>query len=500
MDAQSLLVRYFRCERNRFVLNMAKRDRDSVWFTRGMASLLLLLVIAVKPEQVHAQGFAPQAGVVQQGYYSAPSVDTGYAAPLDAAAYATLVPDRRVSGFEGTPPLRSVFRDHFGGSWIRLDYWDARIGHAGGRHIGTTIGDLNGNLLKNPSQPFDVPVLPMIGVPAVTTIPGVAPTSDGVDWDNIGGIKGTFGIPIDSRSHFEATFRGLEEQQTSLIAPAIPALTSMEVFGTIPPQVVVIPYTLDGQPGSLTDIPTTAIVYDADFFSQYTTNFWAADANYVYDLRIPNDGWTLQSIIGWRHEEYSERLTFGGTFDNRSDFATDTIVNSGILATPQSNQIDSKVHNFRHALQFGFRSELKTHRITFGVEPKVALGVGLIRSRVNTQNAREPGNLSSLLQDPNLIIDDPASTTSFDRELDFAPSAELNLYAKLDVTEWMKLRVGFDLLWLGRVGAADRSLHLNTISPVDPTMEPAILDFGVDQRLSNRYITAFTVGGEILLP
>ena len=94
-----------------------------------------------------------------------------------------------------------------------------------------------------------------------------------------------------------------------------------------------------------------------------------------------------------------------------------------------------------NALQFGIRSEVKQRGLTLGVEPKVALGLGLIRSRVNTSNVREPGDLSSILNDPLLLIDDPDSTTDFDRELDFAPSAELNLYAKYDVNEVHTVRI-----------------------------------------------------------
>ena len=63
------------------------------------------------------------------------------------------------------------------------------------------------------------------------------------------------------------------------------------------------------------------------------------------------------------------------------------------------------------------------------------------------------------------------------RGIEFAPSAELNLYAAYDLTEWFKFRVGYNLKWLGNVGAADQSIRFNTISAADPTLTPDTLDF-----------------------
>ncbi len=499
MDAQALLVRCCKLGLKQSHLVVTKRDRHAMLFVKRVTCSLLTLASVFLATDLHAQNWGPEPNsqVVQQGDPYA------YGGPT---AYAELIPDGRLSTLSLDTPLGTAIKTHASGSWMRLEYWNAKIGHRGGRSLGEPIADLNGNVIDNISEPFDLPLFPSQDLPIIFTGRAVAPTTDGTDWDDIGGIKGSFGIPLDQRSWIEGSVWALEEQGESLRVPSIPPTSLAPTFGVFPVEFIVIPFTIDGQPGSFQNLPNSPasiapiIVYDTDFFSEYSVNVWSAEINHVYDLRIPHDGWTLQSIIGYRHEEYSERLTFGGTFGNISGYATDGTVNTGPLTNPQTNRIDSKVHNYRNALQFGFRSEVKQRGLTLGVEPKVALGLGLIRSRVNTSNAREPGDLSSILNDPLLLIDDPDSTTDFDRELDFAPSAELNLYAKYDVNEWLKFRIGYNLTWMGRVGAADTSIKYNTISAADPTMTPDTLDFGVKQNVNNRIINAFTIGGEIVLP
>lgn len=511
MDAPELLVRIcepgwqvFRSVANGFRA-AAKRAAFCGCLSAAMSSMLCL-------ESAEAQQYAASPIPVSQGTaVSQASYHAGTAAYSAPTNYAELLPDRRMALGVNQTPLLDAIRPHVRDSWIQLEYVYARIGHEGGRALGTSIIDQFGNRIRDTSDPFPLPSVDPAGLFLVTG-PAVAPTTATLNWDQIDGIRGSFGIPLDDRSWVEGSVFALGEQSQSLSVPRIPPTSPNPIFGNPPVQYIVIPYTVDGQPGSLRDLggdlldpslddlPVSLIVYDAGFFSDYTINFWSGEVNHVQDLRIPHDGWTLQSIIGWRHEEYSEHLAFGGSFDNNSGYATDGTIITGPLATPQTNRIDSQVHNFRHALQFGIRSEVKQYGITLGIEPKVAFGAALVRTKVRTQNAREPGDLSSLLEDANLVIDDPASSFSSDREIEFAPSAELNLYATYDLTSWLKFRVGYNLRWMGNVGVADQSIRYNTISAEDPTTMPDTLDFVADPGSSSRYISSLTLGGEIIFP
>lgn len=497
MSAQAKLVRYLQRGLQAVWTAVAKRDQLTGFQRLHISCFVLAWTTLIGGIEVNAQQYAPRAQPVYSSNY-APGVSSGtYAALVPSQAQ---LPDRQIQG------LFAAAENHVSGSWMKLEYFHARIGHNGGA-LGASVRDINGNIIDL-DETFDLPIFDPVNVPPLPmSIPATGASTEDLNWDNLGGIKGSFGIPLDSKSSIEAVFWGLEEQTQTIRAPQIPPASLVSLHGVPPVQAIVIPYTIDGQAGMLNDPTNTLafnvsplIVYDAGFFSEYTVNVWTAEVNHVYDLRVPFDGWSMQSIIGYRHEEFSEHLVFGGSFDNRSGYATDGIINTGQFATPQTNQIDSKVHNFRNALQFGFRSEVKQFGFTVGIEPKVAFGLGLIRARVKTSNAREPGNLSAILNDPNLIIDDPESTDDFDRELDFAPSAELNLYAKYDVSDWLRLKFGYNITWLGRVGAADASIRYNSISAADPTLTPDTLDFGVNPKTKNRYITGFTVGGEIIFP
>lgn len=498
MDAQAMLVRYVKQELLRFFAGITIREQSSGDRQRRFRSMILTFLVSTWGT----------ASLGQQWTQPQPYASEGYYAPQDAATYAALLPDRRDQSDRLFGRIREATLPYAQESWIRLEYLNAKIDHRGGGALGTSIRDLSGNLI-NTSKTFEVPIFDPINIPPLPlTVNAIAPSTEETDWDDVAGIRGSFGIPLDKQSWIEGSVMGLEEQNTRLIAPTIPPTSLNPLFGVDPVLLIVIPYTINGQAGTLSDptdpttlIPAPLIAYDASFFSDYKVNVWSAEVNHVYNLRNANDGWTVQSIFGYRHEEYSERLTFGGSFDSLSSgYATDGTINPGPLATPQANMIDSKVHNYRNALQLGFRTEVKQYGLTLGVEPKVALGLGLIRSRVTTSNAREPGNLSVFLNNPNLVIDDPDSTTEFDRELDFAPSAELNLYAKYDVTSWLKLRVGYNLTWMGRVGVADASIQYNTFSAVDPTLTPDTLDIGLNQRVNDRYISGITIGGEIVFP
>lgn len=502
MDAQAKLVRYLQDGLKRVWSAVMRRDQKTGFQFLRSGSLVLIWTSLVSGLTAQAQQVLPTSS---QQY--PPSYSEGYYQPQNAATYAALVPDRAGNSERSLFGVAGLAEKHLPDSWIRLEYINALIGHRSGGPLGTPVRDLSGNIV-NTTEQFALPVYDVVNSPPEPTfVQAVAPTTEDLGFDNIGGIRGSFGIPLDQNSWIEGSFMGLEEQTQTVIAPTIPPTSLVPLHGIDPVQVIIIPFRIDGQVGTISDptgltpfAPTTMIAYDAGFFSDYRIKLWSAEVNHVYDLRLPHDGWTLQSILGYRHEEYSEQLTFGGSFDNRSNYASDGVVNAGQFAMPISNRIDSKVHNFRNALQVGFRSEVKQYGLTLGVEPKVAFGLGLIRAQVDTSNAREPGDLSSILGDPNLEIDDPESTSDFDRELDFAPSAELNLYAKYDVSTWLRLKVGYNLTWLGRVGAADKSIRYNTMAATDPTMMPDSLDFGVTPKVVNRYVSAFTVGGEIIFP
>ncbi|MEW4489270.1 BBP7 family outer membrane beta-barrel protein [Thalassoglobus sp. JC818] len=484
MTAQAKLVRCVERGRELISAAISRCDQQLRFGIKSLAVGVLASACTCSAADLMAQDWPPPASAMPPGGYAQPvgfhqHVDDGaYCPPEYAALEAELFPKERpmhdiVMPFDQA--LHSVFQD----SWMRLEYMYGRVYKNGGRVLGSRTTDINGNTLNNVTDQF-----PLLFADGITTGDAIVPDTDSIEWKHMNGIRGSFGIPLDDRSWFEASFWGIEEQSDALRVPRIPPTSLNNVFGKPPIQFIATTFTTDGEVG------TAIAVYDQDFSSNYRVNLWSAEANYVEDLRIPFDGWKLQSIIGYRHEEYSEQLNFGGTFTNISGYLDDGVDIDGPLANPQTNNIDSKVHNFRHALQFGIRSEITQNWLTVGVEPRVAFGIAQVRRRVKAVNVVQPGTLFDASPDP---------VYTSDRIIQFAPSADLNLYAKIDVNRWLKFKVGYNLIWLGRLGTADSSFTLNQISSDDPTLPPTA-DVRVKQGFGNAMISALTLGGEIILP
>ena len=337
--------------------------------------------------------------------------------PPDSSVYAELLPQDRFAIQENEFDFLQVCREATRNTYFRVEYLNGETF----RHDKRTLGHpLNRPGFGNINDPFlvyhtdDIRGNPLLLDPALGVIIGgtaslaKAPHTGDLNWDELSGIKAVLGVPIFKRAAVEVGFWGLEDTRDDLNAavpmgiplssPLLgididPADATIELFlqgrnGARDPLLIAIPITRDGQPGERT------ILYDADFVSRYSSSVWSMDVNMVYDLVIPGGGFTFQPILGYRHEEYGERLTFGGSFDNRSQVLFDPVSLQPVaLQEPLTNLIDSKVYNYRDQVQIGFRSETQLHdRVSLGVEPKVGLGLNLIRSSVETQNAREPGD------------------------------------------------------------------------------------------------------------
>ena len=323
------------------------------------------------------------------------------------------------------------------------------------------------------------------------------PTTGQVSWHNAQGMRASFGIPILKVATLETSFWGYANQRAELNTPAIPApsqyapgIPPLEDDNSIPfplgphgtnlTTFLATTLTTDGVPGS------RIMLYDAGFTSQYESRLKAGNIDLVLNWKTPELGWRMQPIIGYRHEQYGERLAFGGTFDNRSGFLDGV----GILATPQTNMIDSKVLNQRDQIEFGLRNELATRFFTVGVQEKFALGSNVVRGSVHTSNLREPGTIPGSL-------DDPASTSSSERRVVVAPTFDLDVYAKIRMNQWLNFRVGYSLIVMSNLGVADESIRFNEVSD---GMGGTLPDVGANLGFGHRVISALTIGGEIVLP
>lgn len=364
--------------------------------------------------------------------------------------------------------LDLVVHEWMRGSWVSMEYLNWNVSKRGKTILGSQT-----TLTPNPTFAFDVPVFD--NDPTLNPVlPGRAAHTGGTDWTDINGIKGSFGIPVTQSTWLEGSFFGLEQITDELHFDTLPA--SITVRNPNPIQVIVVPLLTNGVPG------TRLVVYDADFDASYSTQVWSADANLVFNNSDPDQGISFQSIVGFKHLELNERLSFGGSYTNVSGY--NQVL--GAVIPARTNRLDSYADNYIYGGQFGFRSEFRHQYFTLGAEPKVIFASNFTRSNVNTQNFREPGDVTNALDD--------GTTRASASDNRFTPGFDLSVYAKVHLTEWFNFKIGYNFLWLDRLNTADRNVQYNDTGDLNP---PAI---GVQRTYADRYLDGLSIGGEILLP
>jgi len=433
-----------------------------------------------------ASVFAGQLAYAQYpdpGYgYQDPYAFQQYGAPDQNSLYAELLPADRSSTFPedfGTVSLAQT-KEMFRGTWGRLEYLHGNISHEGATTLGAPIF---GPSASDPTVIVDYPdpsqQFPIIFTDGITTALAEVPTTRGTRWKNAQGMRGSFGIPIAKAFSIEGRAWGYEEQAFTLDTPRIPPLQVNGPFSQVNSTFLATTLTTDGVPG------TTVILYDAGFSSSYTSSIKAGDVSLVFNWKNPDEGLRVQPILGYRHEEYVEGLGFGGTFDNTSG----AYVGAGTFA-PQSNWIQSNAVNHRDMLAVGLRTEWQRGNLTLGMQERMAVGSNIAKTSVYTSNLREPGSIPG-------TVDDPALTRSFQRSTTVAPTLDLDVYAHIQMNHWLSFRVGYNLIWMGRVAAADQSIRFNEVSD---GLGGTLPDVGSSMKYSNRTVSALTIGGEIILP
>lgn len=412
--------------------------------------------------------------------------------PNDAFLESQLVPDARQSVddvlFNRGTRLDLVLQDVFEGAWIGVDYLNYRISGPAEVALGVPLADL-----EDPTQSFEV-----TGTDDTTILNARVPVLRGINFNHMDGIKGSFGIPIGNRGWIEGSAWGLGTETSFAQTDPLPLTSPLGTgpFGS--PGIRLLATTLNGNGTA----GNRLIIYDNDFSARYQADVWSGEANLVFNVETPQDGFRLQSLAGFRHLQYDEGLSFGGTFTNISDFNT----GAGLVTNPLTTNITSKAHNNLYGGQLGFRAEYVAERFTLGFEPKVIFSNNQTTADVNTTNLRA-AVVDDRTPDPLVIppdqrltfLTDPA-TTSHSSVGRFSPGLDLGLYAKVRVTSWMNVKVGYNLLWLGNLSTPENNIFYNDDGDRDPAL-PNTPGVVVQQTsFSDRVIDGLSIGGEILLP
>ena len=211
---------------------------------------------------------------------------------------------------------------------------------------------------------------------------------------------------------------------------------------------------------------------------------------------------------GFRYTNHSEELIQHGTFDNSSsidqpfplfpDFVTGVFPPRPNLIDPALvNTIYSRTRNDFFGGQIGFKTEWATKWLAVGATPKLALGANNYVATVETRDLRDSPDLrdpanpaTSLLGNPQ---DDGRVFTEV-RRTHWAPAFDLNLHARVNLTDWASVHVGYNLIWMHNLARADNIVYYNDTGL---TNAPGVV---VQQSREDLWMKGISIGGQILLP
>lgn len=351
--------------------------------------------------------------------------------------------------YEDTPLdefIKDVSRDAF----FRLEWLSWGYKKPGGQPLGSQILSTT-----DPREPFDITVAGTnFGDAHVETL-------QGIEADQVSGIRGTVGLPL-AMGDVEASIFYFENFSDGTLVDGSDGIGFEAVSGDPTTVQFVATTTLtNGQLGN------NAFLYDDSFATHYKTQLWGSDINYVFDATLSEPFIQIRPMFGFRYLAIDDHLDQRGVFDGQGQLTEAQIVRSLISSDSENNV---------YIPQIGMRIEATSRWLTVGVQPKFGLGVNQYRGTVFTEALRSVG-------DPRTL-----TTESGER---LSASGELAVYGKLHINKHVSLNVGYTFLFVDNVTRAHNSILYNDNGQ---NQDPAIV---ANPAFDLMYYQGLNVGGEI---
>ncbi len=351
-----------------------------------------------------ASGMTPLNGQIQPIFYGSDAGTGAYNHPVHTYGRQEPRPGMG-SQYASQKPLTKKGYTSIPGAYFRMEYISWNLKNPGTFFLGEQRVDRldlsNQALLSN------------------STLHGQVLSTSGFSFNNSPGFRATAGIPLIGI--------GAVEMSAFVIGQSTDSKR-------VAPQTLVLPgntFLSNGTPS------TFFFGYDNGASVSMSTRLWGTSILLIKQYGPPGEGFKLQPLGGIKYFALRDKLNQDGDYT------------SGVNIAHSSIEADTINHSI--GLTAGLRAEFVHRWITLGIEPKVTIGGGWNRTRVNAQNV--------------LSIADPLVSTSVDG-FAFTPILELGAYARVHPTENITISVGFDYMAIANMSRAYNSLRFDNVNGV----------------------------------
>ncbi len=360
------------------------------------------------------------------------------------------------------------------GSFFRMEYLLWEIEEPGSVLLGADppkefsgVSDFDFDSSVDPNAIFDTDFDPSNGFFQFDPNTGLfgfayVPRLDEIQLRDNSGLRLTLGIPTYDYGTIELSGWMLEQASDHyrfFNRAFIPAFGAG--FGGIPfnPATTV---KVDGVAG------LSALNYSEFLDVEYRSDLWGADAKYVVDsLSPPGEGLKFKPLFGVKYVGLQESMYQKGLFQPT-------------FGESIASSINSDTSNTIFGGTIGLRTELVHRWFTLGLQPAVTFAGNVSQARVSTERFLDNA--------------DPRQEVTSDY-FDFCPILDLNAYARICLSENLRLTVGYDAFWLARVYRAARVIDYNVSTDGGTTFRT---DFQTQRRADHVAVEGLSLGLEYI--
>ncbi len=287
--------------------------------------------------------------------------------------------------------------------------------------------------VTNPEKPFVI-FGPGTNTPiGFGSIPSTAP----MNLTNASGVQVTGGVELIDGGQLEVSAFMLAKKQSGYTLalgsqfdlstlPGIPASAAFPP-GTFVPIVVGTSTLSNGQ------ISDHIFLYNQSYSAVFASQLWGGEANYLWGDTA--DAIQFLPLAGVRYLNLTESFTQVGVFQDQF-----------VATPPVSTQIGSHTINNLWGGQIGFRAQVVTKYIDFGVTPKLLMLGDTAYSSVYAARFRSNS-------DPTVFNDNMTTKFTF--------GTDVNAFASVNIAPNFSVRVGYNILWINQVTRPNRDIVYN---------------------------------------